>query len=56
MQEYKYIRSDGLNDLGYASRIQLVNDELAFNMPMPHSYKKNLGQFLGINGNSLVKR
>lgn len=44
MQEYKYIRSDGLND------------ELAFNMPMPHSYKKNLGQFLGINGNSLVKR
>lgn len=56
MQEYKYIRSDGLNDLGYASRIQLLNDELAFNMPMPHSYKKNLGQFLGINGNSLVKR
>ena len=56
MQEYKYIRSDGLNDLGYASRIQLLNDELAFNMPMPHSDKKNLGQFLGINGNSLVKR
>ena len=56
MQEYKYIRSDGLNDLGYASQIQLLNDELAFNMPMPHSYKKNLGQFLGINGNSLVKR
>ena len=56
MQEYNYIRSDGLNDLGYASRIQLLNDELAFNMPMPHSYKKNLGQFLGINGNSLVKR
>ena len=56
MQEYKYIRSDGLNDLGYASRIQLLNDELALNMPMPHSYKKNLGQFLGVNGNSLVKR
>ena len=56
MQEYKYIRSDGLNDLGYASRIYLLNDELAFNMPMPHSYEKNLGQFLSINGNPLVKR
>ena len=56
MQGYKHIRSDGLNDLGYASRIYLLNDELAFNMPMPHSYKKNLGQFLSINGNSLVKR
>lgn len=56
MQEYKYIRSDGLNDLGYGSRIQLLNDEIELNMPMPHSYKKNLGQFLSINGNSLVKR
>ena len=56
MQEYKYFRSDGLNDLGYGSLIQLLNDELALNMPMPHSYKKNLGQFLSINGNSVVKR
>ena len=56
MQGYKHIRSDGLNDLGYGSRTQLLNDELAFNMPMPHSYKKNLGQFLSINGKSLVKR
>ena len=56
MQEYKYIRSDGLNDLGYGSLIQLLNDELALNMPMTHSYKKNLGQFLSINGNSVVKR
>ena len=43
MREYKYIRSDGLNDLGYGSRIWLLNDELAFIMAMPYSYKKNLG-------------
>ena len=56
MQEYKYIRSDGLNDPGYSSRIQLLNDELAFNMPMPQSYKKHSGQFLSINVSYLVKR
>ena len=56
MQEYKYIRSDGLNDLGYGSRIQPLNDELAFNMPMLQSYKKHSGQFLSINYNYLVKR